>query len=270
MSYTSFEVNIADHVAHVAINRPDKANALHQPAWTELQEIFESFNDNDEVRVVILSGNGKHFCAGIDLELLMSVQQVQSIDCEGRKREKIHGFIKSLQAPVNAIELCKKPVIAAIHKGCIGGGVDITTACDMRFCTEDAYFTVKEMDMGMVADLGTTQRLPKLVSYGFAAEMAYTGRKVYGAEAKDRHLVNECYDTKESMMTAVQELAQLIASKSPLSVRGTKDVLRFTRDHSVEDGLNYISVWNSAFLLSNDLTEAFMASMERRVAVFKS
>lgn len=269
MEYQHFDVRIDNYVANVAFNRPDKANALHQEAWTELEQLFLSFNDMDTVRVVVLSGNGKHFCAGIDLQLLMSVQQLQSVSCEGRKREQLRGFIKKLQAPVNAMEQCAKPVIAAVHSGCIGGGVDIITACDMRFCSEDAYFTVKEIDMGMVADLGTLQRLPKIVPYGFAAEMAYTGRKVYGAEALQKGLVNACYADRDALMEAVGKLAKLIAAKSPLSVRGTKEILKFSRDHSVADGLEYMSVWNSAFLLSNDLMEAFQATMQRKAPEFK-
>ena len=270
MSYTSFEVSIENYIAHVAFNRPDKANALHKTAWEELQQIFESFSTNDDVRVVILSGNGRHFCAGIDLELLMSVQQLNAVKCEGRKREKLRSFIKVMQEPINAIESCTKPVIAAVHSGCLGGGLDISTACDIRFCTEDAYFTIKELDLGMVADIGTLQRLPKVVPYGFAAEMAYTGRKVFGPEARDKGLVNEIYPDKESMLKAVIELAGLIASKSPLSVRGSKEVLQYTRDHSVEDGLNFMSVWNAAFLLSDDLMEAFASSLEKREASYNT
>jgi len=269
MSYQHFEVSIENFVASVAINRPDKANALHKEAWMEMQEIFESFNKNEDVRVVILSGNGKHFCAGIDLQLLMSVQQVHSIKCDGRKREQIRDFIKMLQAPITAIESCTKPVIAAVHNGCIGGGVDIATACDMRFCSDDAYFVIKEIDMGMVADIGTLQRLPKVVPYGFAAEMAYTGRKVFGAEAKDRGLANDTFSDKETMMEAVMGMAKHIASKSPLSIRGTKEVLQYSRDHSVADGLNFISVWNSAYILSDDLMEAFQATMQRRQPEYK-
>ncbi len=191
------------------------------------------------------------------------------MDCEGRKREKIRQFIKMLQAPIEAIEQCRKPVIAAIHNGCIGGGLDISLACDMRFCTQDAYFTIKELDMGMVADLGTLQRLPKVVNYGFAAEMAYTGRKVSGAEAGARGLVNAVYESAEEMETKVRELASLIASKSPISVRGSKEIIRYSRDHSVPEGLEYMSVWNAAYLFSTDLMQSFQASMTKQPPVFK-
>ncbi len=270
MNYQYFKTDIQNSIANVAFNRPEKANALHMQAWEEMQAIFESLSTNDEVRVVILSGEGKHFCAGIDLELLMSVAGLQSMECAGRRSEKIRELVLKLQATINAIEKCAKPVLAAIHNGCIGGGVDISAACDMRYCSEDAYFTIKEIDMGMVADLGTLQRLPKLIAPGLAAEMAYTGRKLFGPEAEKIGLVNRCFPNKDEMMLAVSEIAGTIAAKSPLSIRGTKDVLRYTRDHGVEDSLNYIATWNAGMLLSSDLMESFQATMEKRTPEFKA
>ena len=147
MNFQTFTVSIANHIAQVAINRPDRANALNQTAWVEMKTIFEELDDNEEVRVIVLSGEGKHFCAGIDLELLMNVTELNSIKCEGRKREKMRQNVLELQAPINAIENCSKPVLAAIHGGCIGGGVDVVSACDMRYATEDAYFCIREIDM---------------------------------------------------------------------------------------------------------------------------
>ena len=268
-AYKNFDVAINEGIANVKINRPDKANAFNQLGWEEMKAIFESLDADNNVRVVVLSGEGKHFTAGIDLELLMSVSQLQSKTCQGRRGEEIRKLVKMLQAPINAIEQCRKPVMAAIDGGCIGGGVDIVAACDMRYCTENAFFTIKEIDMGMVADLGTLQRLPKIIAPGMAAEMAYTGRKVFGAEAKSIGLVNQVYATKEEMLEGVNKLAAIIAAKSPLSIRGTKEMLLYSRDHSVQDGLNYISTWNAGMLLSTDLMEAFQASMERRKPVFK-
>lgn len=264
-----FKVEIENKIGHVAFNRPDKANALHMAAWEEMQTIFETLSERDEVRVIVLSGEGKHFCAGIDLELLMSVAGFQKIDCAGKRAEKVRKLVLKLQNTITSIEKCAKPVLAAVHNGCIGGAVDIVTACDMRYSTEDAYFTIKEIDLGIVADIGTLQRLPKIIPSGIAAEMAYTGRKVSGKEAQSFGLVNSCYDSKEELMEAVMQIAGTIASKSPVSIRGTKDVLRYTRDHSVEDALNYMSTWNAAMLLSNDLTEAFKATMEKRAPEFE-
>ncbi|MFZ1455855.1 MAG: crotonase/enoyl-CoA hydratase family protein [Saprospiraceae bacterium] len=256
-------------IAHVSLHRPEKANALNVAAWFELESIFREISENDGIRVVVLSGGeSKHFCAGIDLEMLMSIA-TSDIKCEGRRREQIRKFVLQLQAPINAIELCTKPVIAAIHGGCIGAGVDIVTACDMRYCTDDTYFTVKEIDMGMVADLGTLQRLPKIIPEGIAREMAYTGRNVYGPEAEKYALVNRSYENKEIMMTEVMKAAEIIVQKSPLSIRGTKNILQHTRDHSVHDGLQYIASWNAGMLLSDDLQEAFMAKMQKRPAIYK-
>ena len=158
MSYQFFNVTINNHIAQVSFNRPEKANSLHMPAWEEMQEVFEALHEDAAVRVIVLSGEGNNFCAGIDLETLMDLQRFGSISCEGRKREALRKFIFKLQDTITAIERCRKPVLAAIHKACIGGGLDIVSACDMRYCTEDAYFSIKEIDLGLVADIGSLQR----------------------------------------------------------------------------------------------------------------
>ena len=268
MTYEHFKYSVENKVAHVVINRPEKVNSFNETTWKELKVIFEHIDKEPEVRVAVLSGEGKLFCAGIDLQMLMSVKQVEDIDCGGRRSEKIFAFIKVLQSSINAIEMCSKPVIAAIHNGCIGGGVDIVAACDLRYCSQDAYFTIKEIDMGMVADLGTLQRLPKFVKPAVVSEMAFTGRKVGATEAKEIGLVNNHFSDRETMLAEVQKLAETIASKSPLSVRGTKEILRHTRDHSVADGLHHMATWNAAMLLSNDLTKAFMAAMSKQAPEF--
>lgn len=268
MTYESFKVEINDHIAHVAFNKPEKANALDATGWQEMQAIFELLDKTPEARVIVLSGEGKHFCSGIDVSLLMAIRQRVSLDCEGRMREKLRELVLQLQDTVSAIEKCRKPVLAAIHNACVGGGVDIVSACDMRYATEHGFFAIAEIDMGMVADLGTLQRLPKIIGDGMAREMAYTGRRVYGPEAKEIGLINRHFDDKESLMAAVFVIASQIASKSPLSIRGTKEIINYTRDHSVADGLKYMAIWNAALLLSNDLNEAFMAKMERRSPTF--
>jgi enoyl-CoA hydratase len=259
-----FEVKIENFVGFVKINRPEKANAINKTGWEELKLTFESLDDNDDVRVIVLhGGESKHFCAGIDLDLLMSISET-AVKCQGRKNEKLRKSVLELQAPINAIENCSKPVLAAIHGGCIGGGVDIISACDMRYCTHDAFFTIKEIDMGMVADLGTLQRLPKLIGEGKMREMAYTGRNVTGIEAEKIGLVNDSLGNKDDLLKHVTEIAKIIAQKSPLSIRGSKHILLHTRDHSVADGLNYIATWNAAMLMSNDLMEAFSSKMQKR------
>ncbi len=266
--YKNFSLIIEHNIAHVTLNRPQKSNALDRQAWEELKIIFEYLDRSDKVRVIILAGTGKHFCAGIDLSLLMSLHQVVEDSCEGRKREKIRFFILGLQAAINAIETCRKPVIAAIHGGCIGAGVDIVAACDMRYASEEAYFCIKEIDLGMVADLGTLQRLPKIIPYAAVCEMAYTGRKVGSIEAANMFLVNKTFKHKAEMMEQVQQISTQIAQNSPLSVRGSKQMLQYSRDHSVSDALDYMATWNAAMLLSDDLKKAFEAKMTGNKAVF--
>ncbi|MCR9290824.1 MAG: crotonase/enoyl-CoA hydratase family protein [Bacteroidetes bacterium] len=270
MKYQFFKVEINNHIAQVSFNRPEKANSLHMPAWEEMRTIFNDLHDNPEARVIVLTGEGKHFCAGIDLETLMGIQQYGTIKCEARKREKLRKFILNFQATITAIEDCRKPVIAAIHKACVGGGIDIITACDMRYCTEDTYFSIKEVDLGLVADIGTMQRLPNILNPGIVAELAYTGRKVSGTEAEKIGLTNQSFPTQEMMMEKVMELAAMIASKSPLVIRGTKEMLLYQRDHSLSDALDYMATWNSAMLLSNDLMEAFQATMQKRQPDFEN
>ena len=269
MSYQFFKVQIDNHIAQVSFNRPEKANSLHLPAWEEMQLIFETLHRMPEARVIVLTGEGKHFCAGIDIQTLMNPDLMNGDICEARKREKIRDFIFKLQNTISAIEKCRKPVLAAIHKGCIGGGVDIVSACDIRYCTQDAYFTIKEIDLGLVADIGTLQRLPKIINPGIMAEMAYTGRKVFGPEAERIRLVNRAFESREAMLEEVMKIAQNIASKSPLCIRGTKEVLLYARDHSVADSLNYMAAWNAGMLISKDLMEAFQATLERREAKFE-
>lgn len=269
MNYKTFKVSIENNIAQVSFNRPDKANSLNALAWEEMQSIFEMLNETPEVRVIVLTGEGKNFCAGIDLATLMDLQKYNELSCEGRKREKLRGFIFKLQETITAIEKCRKPVLAAIHRACVGGAVDIVSACDMRYCTEDAYFSIKEIDLGLVADIGTLQRLPTILNPGLMAELAYTGRNVMGAEAAQIGLVNSVSPTREAMMEKVMDIARTIAAKSPLCIRGTKEMLLYKRDHTVDESLNYMVAWNASMLLSDDLTESFAAFMEKRQPVYK-
>ncbi len=264
-----FKIETTGNVTQVKFNRQEKANSLHMPAWDEMKAIFEYLDKDGNTRVIILSGEGSNFCAGIDLETLMDIQRFGSIKCEGRKREAIREFIFKLQDCISSIEKCRKPVIAAIHKACVGGGLDIVTTCDMRFSTDDAYFSIKEIDLGLVADIGTLQRLPNIVSPGLVAEMAFTGRNVMGKEAEKVGLVNQSFHSKEEMMDYVSKLAETIAEKSPLTVRGTKEMLLYKRDHGVSESLHYMAAWNASMLISDDLTEAFQAFMEKRKPNYK-
>jgi enoyl-CoA hydratase len=269
MEFSTLEVTLDAGVATIALNRPDKANAMSEPMWYEIEQAMEWLDSTPEARVGVITGKGKFFTAGIDLTLLMGLGAKIEDDCDGRRREKLRRLILKLQDTLSSIERCRKPVLAAIHGACIGGGIDLITACDMRYCSANAYFTVKEIDVGMTADVGTLQRLPHLVGDGMARELAYTGRRVEGPEAQQMRLVNRCFDTPEALQAGVMEIAQTIAAKSPLSIRGCKEMITYARDHTVADGLNYIATWNAAMLMSKDLFEAGAANMQKRDPVFK-
>ncbi|MCU0446833.1 MAG: crotonase/enoyl-CoA hydratase family protein [Microscillaceae bacterium] len=270
-TYETVVVGIENHIAHVKMNNPSKANAMTPAFWTEFPQAIDELDANPEVRVVIVSGEGKHFTAGLDLTMFAGIQQkMTGKGDQGRIREDFRREILRMQDAFTALERCRKPVIAAIHGACVGGGIDLISACDMRYCAEDAYFCVKEIDIAIVADVGTLQRLPKIIADGVARELAYTARKMGGKEAEQVHLVNKCYTTYEEMMSEVFKTAQLIAAKSPLAMRGTKEMLNYTRNHTIEDSLNYVATWNAAMLMSNDAVEAAMSSMQKREAKFEN
>ena len=269
MSFETIETSLDGGVAQIRLNRPQKANALNRTMWDEIRRAFEWVDETPAARVAVLSGAGPHFCSGIDLALLASVQQAVADPCPGRAREALRRYILDLQDTVTSLERCRKPVLAAIHGACIGGAVDLVCCADMRYAAADASFQVKEIDMGMTADVGTLQRLPRLVRDGLARELAYTGRVMGAAEAREVGLVNRVFDTREMLAAGVAEIAATIAAKSPLSIRGTKEMLLYTRDHSVADGLDHVATWNAAMLMSADLEEAVGAAMAKRPAQFR-
>ena len=268
MNFDSFELTIEDKVATVKINRPDKANSLDFAGWKELKQIFANLNDEPTARVLVIRGEGKHFCAGMDLGALMQIAQSYDGNCEARKREMFSKNLQELQDAITSIADCTKPVIAAIHGACVGAGVDLVSACDMLYCTDDAYFCIKEVDMGLVADMGTLQRLPRKIPQGLVNELSYTGRKMPGTEAALVGLCNKAFSQQEDLYQYANEVAKQIAEKSPVVVRGTKKVLAYAQEHSIKDGLEYIKVWNAGMIYSNELMEAMQASMEKRKPVF--
>ena len=266
---TTLELSLENHIARVRLNRPSKANAMSREVWEELRGAFDWIDATSEARVAIISGNGAHFTSGIDLAMLAAVADEVDDDCEGRKREKLRRVILGLQDMLGSLERCRKPVIAAIHGACIGGGMDLICCADMRYCSADAYFSIKEIDIGMTADVGTLQRLPKLIGDGMVRELAYTGRKIAADEAKAIGLVNRIFETPDALLAGVMKIAAEIAAKSPLAIRGTKEMIVYARDHSVADSLNYIATWNAAMLMSSDLQEAMMASMQKVAPKFR-
>jgi enoyl-CoA hydratase/carnithine racemase len=266
MNYQTLTVSLTDGIVNVVLNRPDKSNAINQRMWSDIRDVFLEIDKTPAARVVVLSGAGKHFTAGIDLTMLSEITQG---DHAAYQREKLRQTILDLQDVITSLEKCRKPVIAAIHGACIGAGVDLICAADMRYCSADANFVIKEIELGFAADVGTLQRLPKLIGDGTARELSYTGRPFSGAEAKEISFVNRCYASRDDMMMGVATVAQSIAAKSPLAIRGTKEMLLYTRDHSVADSLNYMAIWNAALLQSDDMAEAFTAFMQKRLAKFR-
>ena len=269
--YKSFTVDIADHVANLVLSRPDELNTMSRDFWVELGEVLEEINKNSEVRVVVMSSTGKHFCAGMDLSAFSN--GVDNIP-DGKKPdharigEAVYRVAKELQGYISSLEKIRVPVIAAIQGGCIGGAVDLVTACDIRLASKDAFFCIQEINIGMAADVGTLQRLPKIIPDSKMREMAYTGRRMYADEAKETGLVSDTYESQDEMLTAANELAKVIASKSPVAIYGLKAVMNYSRDHSVSEGLEYNALWSGAMLSQKDMTEAITANMEKRDASF--
>ena len=256
-------------IARITLNRPDKLNALNDEMWRELREAFAWADRTPAARVVVLSGNGRAFSTGIDLAMLAGLRErIRHADL-ARSQELLRALILDLQDCVSSIERCRKPVMAAIHGPCIGGAVDIISACDMRYASANAIFSVREIDIGMAADVGTLQRLPRIIPDGIARELAYTGRNVLAEEAKEFGLVNRVFDTPDQLLEGVAEVAAAVAAKSPLAIRGVKEMLNYGRDHSVEDGLRYVATWNASALLSEDLQESAEAMMQKRAPSYR-
>ncbi|GAB2241973.1 hypothetical protein Droror1_Dr00018748 [Drosera rotundifolia] len=254
-------------VYHLYLTLPNH-NALTPTFFSEFPRALTSLSLNPRAAVIVVSSlNSPHFSSGIDVTSLNSIG-ASSSDDRGRLGERLRRHIKSLQDAITAIERCRKPVIAAISGACVGGGVDLVTACDLRYCSEDAYFAVKEVDLGIVADLGTLQRLPGIIGYGNAAEMAVTGRRVGAREAKEMGMVSRVFEGKRELEEGVREIAEGIAAKSPLAVTGTKAVLLKSRELTPGQGLDYVATWNSSMLLSDDLKEAVSAFQQKRKPKF--
>jgi len=265
--YSAFKVELTDNIAHVQINRPEKVNAMNAAFWEEIIAIFQWIDDTDAVRAVVISGAGKHFSAGIDLMMLASLAGQMGKDV-GRNARFLRSTIQRLQASFTAVDKCRKPVLAAVQGYCIGGAIDLISACDMRYCSSDAQFSIKEIDMGMAADVGTLQRLPRIIGDGIMRELAFTGRNVAADEALRIGLVNRVYDDQAALLDGVFAIAREIAAKSPIAVAGTKEMLSYMRDHRIDDGLDYIATWNAAMLQSEDLRVAVAAHMSKQKPTF--
>jgi enoyl-CoA hydratase len=271
MSETCFDVEVASKVAHIRLNRPEQLNSMVREFWVELPEIVRNLDARGDVRAIVLSSTGRHFCAGMDLGVFTSGDTAITpgdADEMGRVRARLRQTALMLQESFTAFEKARMPVLAAIQGGCIGGAVDMVTAADMRYASADAFFVIQEINIGMTADVGTLQRLPKIIPDGVARELAYTGRRMSAQRALEVGLVNQVFPTHEELVTGVLDIASEIASKSPLAIWGTKEMLLYSRDHSVSDSLNHIATWQTGMFQPSDMAETFAAKSEGRETNF--
>ena len=269
--FETFDLSIENNIAHICLNRPEKRNSMIPSFWEDLPKVVRDIDNNSLARVIVISSSGPVFTAGMDLN---AFAPKGNLSTEETKRERIrHGAAfydtaRKTQDAFNALEACRIPVLAAIQGGCVGGGLDMVTACDMRYCTQDAFFTIFEINIGMTADVGTFPRLVQQMPEGLVRELAYTGRRMPASEALSTGLVNSVFDNHEEMLASVMTIAAEIASKAPLAVYGCKHLINYSKDHTTADTLDYIAIWNASFLQSQEMQEAMMANAEKREGDF--
>jgi enoyl-CoA hydratase len=268
MSYACFTVAINDRIAHIRFNRPEKANSMIPEFWRELPEAIGRISNDGEARVIVISAEGKHFTAGMDISVFMS----GALDGAGANvqisAEAFRHKVRMLQDTFSCLERARQPVLAAIQGGAIGAGVDLVTACDCRYASADAFFCVQETAIGMTADVGTFPRLMRVIPEGWARQMSFTGERLPAARAKEIGLVNEVYENAEALLDGVMSVARQIAAHSPLAVTGCKAMANYARDHSAADALDYVALWNAAMLRPEDIREAYVAKAEKRTPAF--
>jgi enoyl-CoA hydratase len=264
-SYTVFEVERAAGVSTVWLANPARKNAMGPAFWDELPLVMRDLGDDPETRAVVLAARGPHFTVGLDLAGMGGTLTGDATATSGAaQRLRMLHEIARLQRSITAVADCPKPVVAAVHGWCIGGGIDLITACDVRLAAADARFSVRETRIAIVADVGTLQRLPAIVGRGIAAELCLTGDDFDAERARAIGLVNAVHADGAATVAAAQAMAARMAANSPLAVQGTKRVLRYCEGKSVEDGLAFVATWNAAFLQSDDLGEAMAAFFEKR------
>jgi enoyl-CoA hydratase len=265
MGSECFDVSESEKVAHIILNRPDELNSMTPAFWRELPKLVDEISDRGSARAIVLSSTGKHFSAGMDISVFTGGDLEGDSEVEtGRARASLRYNVLHLQDTFTALERARMPVLAAMQGGVVGGAVDMVTACDMRYATADAWFCIHEINIGMTADVGTLQRLPKLVPEGIVRELAYTGNRMPAARAKEVGLVNEVFEDHATMIDGVLNIAQRIASRSPLAIHGTKEIINYTRDHSTADSLHYMAAWQTGMFQPTDLMESFGAQAESR------
>ncbi|HWA92763.1 MAG TPA: crotonase/enoyl-CoA hydratase family protein [Rhizomicrobium sp.] len=272
MTYRCFNLEIEDKVAHLQLKRGDELNTMVPEFWKELPEIVRDLDANAKARVIVVSSTGRHFTAGMDLSVFAKSTTIgteRAAQERGRRAAILRQSVLDIQETFNVIDRARLPVLAAIQGGCVGGGVDFASACDCRYATEDAFFVVQEINIGMTADVGTFPRLCHLLPQGVLRELAYSGRRLPARKAHALGLVNELFPTQEAMLTHVMAVARDIAAKSPLAVHGSKVMINYARDHSIADGLDYIATWQAGmYNPETDMKEALTARHEKRDAAF--
>jgi enoyl-CoA hydratase len=275
MTYRCFNVEIADHIAHIQLKRGDELNTMVPEFWTELPQIVKDIDEHAKARVIVISSTGKHFSGGMDLAVFTGGNSAGTAAArapheKGRARANLRLSVLDIQESFNVLEKARIPVLIAIQGGCVGGAVDMASACDCRYATEDAFFVIQEINIGMTADVGTFPRLCNLMPTGMVRELAYAGRRLPAKKALQLGLVNEIFPTQEAMLAHVMGLAKDIAEKSPLAVYGSKVMINYARDHTVADGLDYIATWQAGMYHPEaDMMEAFKAKAEKRPGVFE-
>jgi enoyl-CoA hydratase len=269
-AYESVTVDVDGHVAQVTLVGPGKGNAMGPAFWAEMPEVFGTLDADPDVRAIVLTGSGRNFSYGLDLPAMGgTLSSMMSGDALAKPRAEFHARLQKMQGSITAVADCRTPTIASIHGWCIGGGVDLISAVDIRYASGDAKFSVREVKLAIVADVGSLARLPLILSDGHLRELALTGKDIDAARAEKIGLVNDVYDDAEASLAAAHATAREIAANPPLVVNGVKDVLDEQRTAAVSASLRYVAAWNSAFLASKDLTEGITAMFAKRPPEFK-
>jgi len=272
--FECFKIDIQDKIAHIILNRPEKMNSLPISFWSDLPRIINEIDHDALARVIVISSTGKHFSAGMDLSVFSDAENARNEENPktdpGRKKGSFYKGLLKLQETFNCIDNSRIPVLMAIQGGCIGGAVDFASASDIRYCTEDAFFCIQEINIGMTADVGTFPRLPHLLPMGLVKELAFTGRRMFSNEAKDCGLVNNVFSNYDDMMKEVMQIAKEIAKKSPLAIWGSKEAINYTRGRTIEEGLNQIAMWQAGMYNPQvDMKEALGAQLEKKDPEFE-
>ena len=266
-SYPCFEVTIENRIAHIQLSRPEKRNCMSRSFWNDLPAVVKEIDHQAKARVIVISSTGPHFTAGLDLKEFAVAEGLDLADEKTKDTQAAADFyshVSLMQSTFTVLEQCRLPILAAIQGGCIGGGVDFTTACDIRYACEDTFFTIHEIKIAMTADVGTFPRIVKLLPEGIVRELAYTGRPLSAEEALSLGFVNRVYSDQDSMLAGVMKIAEEIAANAPLAVYGCKKMITYARDHTTADGLDYVAVWNMSMLKPEEMMESQLAQMEKR------